>query len=118
MEIRSIISDIIGKPIYTVNSNQLKDKISASSRWIRAVHIEKKFPHTLNIWIDEFTPQLCIRTLPESDTDIVRYFAYKDGKYLGEVSQKFDCPIISYSEEFDSDAPADFLKILRFFVYC
>lgn len=110
VDIKAVASDVLTKPLYSFNSNELVNKIKDSSNWVKAVHIEKVFPNTLNIWIDENIPEFCMRTIVSENDELIRYFAYNDGKFLGEVYQKLDCAQIGQSESFNPDSLDDFFE--------
>lgn len=107
-DVRAIASDVFTKPLYAFNSNELTGKIIEKSSWVKSVYIEKQFPHTLNIWIEENFPEVCMKTENSEDSQLARYFAYNNSKFLGEVYQKFDCTVIGRSNNFDPENPSDY----------
>lgn len=70
----------IGKPIIAVNKQALEQILQQKYYWAKNVYITKKYPNTLEIWIQERKIDLCI----EIDKDL---YAISENMAIDRVTQ-------------------------------
>ena len=97
-QIKSLVANDINGNFLTINLLKLKRDIKAID-WVKNVHIERKFPDTINIKVDEHIPYAMLNdhyTILTENKEIIKINYSLDVPFFSTPMDKIDNTIFFY----------------------
>lgn len=101
-DVKSIVDEkALGKNIFLLNTRNLEKIVSENFLASKTVRVDRKFPKTIRVVIEERVPIALVLPSGSSDT-LAYYFVDSEGFVLGNADKAHtNLPIINYSQTVD-----------------